>query len=69
MKKVCTDELTRMNKNFGSGAYGSLPVCEMQSMVIDITVNFYYQPAVITYITVGLLENPAVIAFFLTNRQ
>ena len=61
---MCTDELTRMNKNFGSGAYGSLPVCQMQPTVIDITAGFYYQPAVIVYITVGLLENPVVIAIF-----
>ena len=53
-----------MNKNFGSKAYGSLAVYEMQPTVIDITVGFYYQPAMIISITVGLLENPAVIAFF-----
>ena len=66
---MCTDELTRIYKNFGSGAYGSLPVCEMQPTVIDITVGFYYQLEVIISITASLLENPAVIAFFLTNRQ
>ena len=59
-----TDELTRMNKIFGSGAYVSLPVCEMQPTVIDITAGFYYQPAVIIYITIGLLGNLTVIAFF-----
>jgi len=37
----------------------------MQPTVIDITVGFYYEPIVIISITVGLLENPAVIAFFL----
>ena len=62
------DKLTRMNQNFESGAYVSLPVCEMQPTVIDITASFYYQPAVIIYITVGLLENSTVIAFLLTNR-
>ena len=36
----------------------------MQPTVIDITASFYYQPAVIIYITVGLLENSTVIAFF-----
>ena len=45
------DELTRMNQNFESGAYVSLPVCEMQPTVIDITVGFYYQPIVIISIT------------------
>ena len=53
-----------MNKNFGSGAYVSLPVCEMQPTVIDITAGFYYQPVVIIYITIGLLGNLTVIAFF-----
>ena len=66
---MCTDKLTRMNKNFRSGAYGSLPVCEMQPTVIDITTGFYYQPVVIISITIGLLENLAMIAFFLTNWQ
>ena len=66
---MCTDQLTRMNKNFGSGTYGSSAVCEMQPTMIDITAGFYYQLAVIVYITVGLLENPAVIDFFLTNWQ
>ena len=63
------DELTGLNKKFGSGVYGSVPVCETQPTVIDITASFYYQPAVIIYITVGLLENSTVIAFLLTNRQ
>ena len=63
------DELTRMNQNFESGAYVSLPVCEMQPTVIDITAGFYYQPVVIIYITIGLLGNLTVIAFFLTNWQ
>ena len=36
-------------------SYGSLPVCEMQPTVIHITAGFF--------------ENPAVIAFFLTNWQ
>ena len=61
---MCTDELTRMNKNFGSGAYGSLLVCQMQPTVLDITAGFYYQPVVIISITVGLFENPIVMAFF-----
>jgi len=63
------DELTRMNQNFESGAYGSLAVYEMQPTVIDITAGFYYQPVVIIYITIGLLGNLTVRAFFLTNWQ